>query len=78
MTRKLFTVIGLLFITLLFAWPLADTASAKVRRSPRQTFGQAMNEDKRPWGGFPWLIGGALTAGAFVVGMKNAKRTHLD
>lgn len=35
-------------------------------------------EDKRPWAGLPWIIGGVLSAGAVAVGFKNAKRTHLD
>ena len=32
----------------------------------------------RSWAGIPWLIGGAFVVGAVLVGIKNAKRTHLD
>jgi hypothetical protein len=35
-------------------------------------------ENKQPWKGLPWVIGGVLSAGAIAVGAKNAKRTHLD
>jgi hypothetical protein len=35
-------------------------------------------EDDRPWAGAPWLAGIILTAAAMAVGLKNAKRTHLD
>ena len=79
MTRKLLSIIGLLVFALLFTWTITETVSAAPRRSSRRPVSQAtINEDKRPWPGTPWLIGGALTAGAFVVGLKNAKRTHLD
>ena len=57
-------------------WPVKSVTAP--RGSAGSTSGQAIHEDKRPWAGTPWLIGGVLTGGAFVVGLKNAKRTHLD
>ena len=32
----------------------------------------AIPEDNRPWAGTAWLVG------AVVIGLKNAKKTHLD
>lgn len=37
-----------------------------------------ITEQMRPWGGWPWLTAGVLTAGAVAVGAKSAKRSHLD
>lgn len=35
-------------------------------------------DEKRPWGGKPWLAGILLTVGTLMVATKNAKRGHLD
>ena len=31
-----------------------------------------------PWAGLPWVVAGLLSAGTVMVGLKNAKRSHLD
>jgi len=38
----------------------------------------AIPESQRPWAGKPWLVGTVLSAGAVLIALKSAKRSHLD
>ena len=80
MKKKLLRTAAVLLVTLVTAWPAAQYAAAqRGRASGRSTKVQtAIPEDKRPWAGIPWVIAIVLTVGTVVVGLKNAKRTHLD
>jgi len=64
----------------LTAWPATRYAAAQGRRPTRRatTKTKSIPEDKRPWPGTPWVIAIVLTVGTVAIGLKNAKRTHLD
>ncbi len=52
-------------------------SSAEAARKP--VLPQEMiNEEDRSWSGWPWLVGMILVGGTMAIGLKNAKRTHLD
>ncbi|MCF7957852.1 MAG: hypothetical protein K9M57_05320 [Phycisphaerae bacterium] len=38
----------------------------------------AISEEDQSWSGWPWLVGGVLVGGTMAIGLKNAKRSHLD
>ena len=55
----------------------ADNADARRPRKP-EVHPEAIVEEKMPGKGMAWTAGVVLTAGAVMMGIKNAKRTHLD
>lgn len=56
----------------------ASSAQARPRSKQPQTPTSAIPEDQRPNQAIPWVMGGIFTVGAVLLGLKNAKRTHLD
>lgn len=75
MLRKI--LISLLVTALLTLSVLPGSLQAQSQYY-RPTENVSIPEDDRPWAGSPWLAGIILTAAAMAVGLKNAKRTHLD
>jgi len=73
MIRKI--LISLLVTALLTLSVLPGSLQAQYYK-PRDDV--SIPKDDRPWAGAPWLAGIILTAAAMAVGLKNAKRTHLD
>jgi len=67
----------LLVVGALWLGTLAQPVQAQHRRGPRSA-PSGIPEDQRPSRTLPWVVGGVLSAGAVLVGLKNAKRTHLD
>ncbi|OQA00558.1 MAG: hypothetical protein BWY71_00684 [Planctomycetes bacterium ADurb.Bin412] len=57
---------------------LLNHAAGQTRYGQPQESRYSITADKRPWKGFPWLIGAGLTAITLMVSFKDAKRTHLD
>lgn len=55
-----------------------SSASAQRSRRGPQTPTTAIPEDQRPSKVIPWVLGGVFTLGSVLLGLKNAKRTHLD
>ena len=68
---------AILIFLILFLSVAAQPARA---RPPKKdtTVVKSIPEDDRSWAGLPWIISSVLAAGAVAVGMKNAKRSHLD
>lgn len=76
--RWLVRLVSLIIIAVLFFVVLPDSLqAARQGRNPVQPTGE-ISEENRPWPGTPWLICIVLAAGAVAVGLKNARRTHLD
>ncbi|MCK5269766.1 MAG: hypothetical protein KAJ46_03240 [Sedimentisphaerales bacterium] len=77
--RWLVRLVSLIIIVVLFFVTLPGSlqAARQGQRVPPPPSGE-ISEEKRPWPGTPWLICIALSAGAVAVGLKNARRTHLD
>lgn len=71
-----FLVAAVCGLVLLAARPSLVEAQYGSKKKPPA--GATIPEDKRPWGGKPWLAGILLTAGTLAVAAKNAKRSHLD
>jgi hypothetical protein len=57
---------------------LSAQAAYAAKSSPPPKPAVSIPEESQPWKGLPWVIGGFLSAGVIAVGVKNAKRTHLD
>ena len=70
-------LISLLVTVLLMLSVLPGSLQAQYYR-PKPGENVSIPEDDRPWPGSPWLAGIVLTAAAMAVGLRNAKRTHLD
>ena len=76
--RWLIRFVSLTIIVVLFFVALPGSLQAAGSyNTPVQPSGK-ISEDERPWPGTPWLISIVLSAGAVAVGLKNARRTHLD
>ena len=77
--RWLVRLVSLIIIAVLFfvVLPGPLQAARQGRHGPVQPTGK-ISEEERPWPGTPWLICIVLSAGAVAVGLKNARRTHLD
>jgi hypothetical protein len=77
--RWLVRLVSLIIIAVLFFVVLPDSlqAARQGQRVPAPPSGK-ISEENRPWPGTPWLICIVLSAGAVAVGLKNARRTHLD
>ena len=76
--RWLIRFVSLAIIAVLFFVVLPGSLqAARSYNAPAQPSGE-ISEDDRPWPGTPWLISIVLSAGAVAVGLKNARRTHLD
>ena len=65
------------FAVLMAVCVLADSADARRPRKPKKP-AEAIGEEEMPGVGMAWTAGVVLTAGAVMIGIKNAKRTHLD
>lgn len=76
--RRGMNVAVIVAIALLSLGLLASSAQAKPRGRQPQTPTSAIPEDQRPNKAIPWVLGGVFTVGAVLLGLKNAKRTHLD
>jgi len=76
--RWLIRFVSLTIIVVLFFVVLPGSLrAAGSYNTPAPPSGK-ISEDDRPWPGTPWLISIVLSAGAVAVGLKNARRTHLD
>ena len=76
--RWLVRLVSLMIIAALFFVVLPGSLqAARQGHIPPPPSGD-ISEEERPWPGTPWLICIALSAGAVAVGLKNARRTHLD
>ena len=76
--RWLVRLVSLIIIAVLFFVVLpGPLQAARPGYVPAQPTGK-ISEEERTWPGTPWLICIALSAGAVAVGLKNARRTHLD
>ncbi len=76
--RWLVRLVSLMIIAALFFVVLPGSLqAARPGHIPTPPSGD-ISEEERPWPGTPWLICIALSAGAVAVGLKNARRTHLD
>ena len=77
--RWLVRLVSLIIIAVLFfvVLPGSLQAARPGRNVPAPPSGD-ISDEERPWPGTPWLICVALSAGAVAVGLKNARRTHLD
>ena len=77
--RWLVRFVSLIVILVLFFVVLPDSlqAARPGPRVPAPPSGQ-ISDEERPWPGAPWLICIVLSTGAVAVGLKNARRTHLD
>ncbi|KPK75440.1 MAG: hypothetical protein AMJ79_11240 [Phycisphaerae bacterium SM23_30] len=91
-SKKTYTqilVILLVVMVVLSIFASDDVLGQRGQRSQRGQRGQQgqqsqdqqllyMLDDRRPFGGIPWIVGIVLTLGVVAVGFKNSKRTHLD
>jgi hypothetical protein len=75
--KQVVTFLVALFLLLFVLQGPSQAKSSSTTRN-RQVGTAAIAEDKLPWPGIPWLIGGVLTAGTVMVSLKSAKRTHMD
>ena len=67
-------LVSLLLLMLVFAGELKAQQGRDWGAKPTNS----ILEEDQPWPGSPWIAGGVLAVGAVFVGIKNAKRTHLD
>jgi len=70
-------VVVSVFAVLMVFCVLTDSAEARRPRTPKKA-AEAISEEEMPGVGMAWTAGVVLTAGAVMIGIKNAKRTHLD
>ena len=71
--RIIVSVVAVLAVVCVLAGSAEAASSRKTRSS-----GEAISEEKMPGTGAAKTAGLVLAAGAVVVGIKNARRTHLD
>jgi hypothetical protein len=75
---KFLTRLLTLALSVILLVSAAEPAYAQRNKKKDQEIKSVIPKDKRSWAGFPWLVGGALAAAAIALGIKSAKRTHLD
>jgi hypothetical protein len=75
---KFLTRLLTLALSLVLLASAAEPAYAQRKPKKEPEIKSAIPKDKRTWGGFPWLVGGVLAAATIALGIKSAKRTHLD
>lgn len=80
MKKRVLAKITTCLLVLVLVFGLCGSSQAQRNKRNRKDSVPVSNiaEDARPWAGAPWLAGIILMAGAILVGIRNAKRTHLD
>ena len=68
----------ILLLVIFLAGSIVQSSFGARQRRKAQPKTTAISEDDRSWAGLVWIVPGALGVGAMAVGLKNAKRTHLD
>ena len=76
MNKTLSNGILIALVLILMLSVIVDPANAA--RLPKRPTDPVISEDARSWAGIPWAVGIILGAGAILVALKNAKRTHMD